>query len=204
MKFRSRLLYPAVGYRQDKHHVSNMATATVTVNGHQNGDHESSNPPSITLQPSSCLRTAYRLLQAYSSLSVDEILAPLAETFSHEVLPSSLGMPKRDRAAFAGHAAGITSVFSSFTMVPKSVFEDAAQKTVVVRCGMVGQLKPELADEDGGRSWLNECMMVLRMGGEGHEIVEIKEFVDSKKAMEMKERITKGRGSGEGTKVMDG
>lgn len=130
------------------------------------------------------LATAHALLDAYSSLSPEQILAQLDDNGKYQVLPESLGMPQRTKTEFAAHAAGITSVFKSFKMIPQAIYEDAANNTVVVHAKMDG----ELSKGPGGR-WENECVMLLRMNEDGTKIVEIKEFVDSDKAMKMRNKV---------------
>lgn len=130
------------------------------------------------------LATAYALLEAYSSLSPDQILAQLDDNGRYQVLPDSLGMPQRTKDEFAAHAAGITSVFKSFKMIPQAIYEDAASNVVVIHAKMDGQL----AKGPGGR-WENECVMLLSMNEDGTKIVEIKEFVDSDKAMKMRNKV---------------
>ena len=69
-------------------------------------------------------------------------------------------------------------------MIPQVIYEDAENNAVVVHAKMDG----ELAKGPGGR-WENECVMLLRMNEEGTKIVEIKEFVDSDKAMKMRNKV---------------
>lgn len=135
-------------------------------------------------ETSTRLATAHALLEAYSSLSPDQILAQLDDNGKYQVLPDSLGMPQRTKSEFAAHAAGITSVFKSFEMIPQVIYEDAASNAVVVHAKMDGQL----AKGPGGR-WENECVMLLRMNEDGSKIIEIKEFVDSDKAMKMRNKV---------------
>lgn len=130
------------------------------------------------------LATAYRLLEAYSSLSCDQILAQLDDAGTHQVFPESLGMPQRSKEEFRVHVSGITSVFKSFKMLPQSIYEDNAANTVIIHAKMDG----ELSKGPGGR-WENECIMLLRMNEDGSKIVEIKEFVDSDKAMKMRSQV---------------
>lgn len=129
------------------------------------------------------LQTAHALLDGYGSLSVPTLTAPLADDFKHQVLPESLGMPTRDKAAFEQHAAGIFSVFESFAMVPKAVFEDSERNAVVVSARMQGTLK-------GGKGeWRNECVMLIALSEDGTRVVAVEEFVDSAKALEMRAKM---------------
>jgi hypothetical protein len=124
------------------------------------------------------------LLDGYESLSVAQLLQPLSSTFTHRVLPESLGMPVRDKAAFAQHAAGIFSVFESFRMDAVEMLKaaDTPQETWTVRALMMGELK-------GGKGeWRNECVMIVKMSADGSQVEEITEFVDSAKAMEMRQQ----------------
>lgn len=126
------------------------------------------------------LITTEALLKGYGSLEVDQLMAPLSNNFCHQVLPESLGMPARNAKQFAEHAAQIFSVFSTFRMNPKAVFEDQGRNVVVVHARMEGTLK------GGNEEWLNECVMIIFLSADATQVVKIEEFVDSAKAMEMR------------------
>ena len=130
------------------------------------------------------LNTAYSLLDAYGSLSPDAILSHLDDSATHQALPESLGMQPRSKEEFRGHAQGITSIFSSFAMIPQDVYEDEANNVVVIHCKMDGQL-----NKAGMGQWKNECIMLLRFTEDGTKITQIREFVDSAKAMEMRSKV---------------
>ncbi|OJD30586.1 cytochrome p450 protein [Diplodia corticola] len=137
----------------------------------------------MSTEQSQRLQTVHALLDGYGSLSVPTLAAPLADDFKHQVLPESLGMPARDKAAFEQHAAGIFSVFEAFAMVPKAVFEDSERNAVVVSARMQGTLK-------GGRGeWRNECVMLITLSEDGTRVVAVEEFVDSAKALEMRAKV---------------
>ncbi|KAF2218954.1 hypothetical protein BDZ85DRAFT_165595, partial [Elsinoe ampelina] len=130
------------------------------------------------------MTTAKRLLDAYSTLSVDAILSPLSNThFKHQILPASLGMPARSKDDFSKHAAGITSVFETFRMEPQQIFEDEVRNAVVIHAKMIGTLAKGMGE------WENECVMMIRLDASGEEVVEVQEFVDSHKAKMMKEKM---------------
>ncbi|CAJ2506741.1 Uu.00g079270.m01.CDS01 [Anthostomella pinea] len=125
------------------------------------------------------MATVNTLLDGYGSLSVPRLLEPLAQNFEHHVLPESLAMPPRNKESFAHHAAGIFGVFDEFRMVPQSMVDDGASGVVVVHAHMQGVLK-------GGKGvWTNECIMMITLSDDGTQVVGVKEFVDSAKAMEM-------------------
>ncbi|KAK3361466.1 hypothetical protein B0T24DRAFT_109326 [Lasiosphaeria ovina] len=174
-------------------------------------------PSGIEIPPSSArMRTVRALLDGYSSLSVEQLLAPLSDDFGHWVLPASLGMPARTKDDFALHACGIFSIFDEFRMVPQAIFEDVAQGVVVVHARMEGALKGRRRQNDrrrkaadaaarakakgreqeqeaktsggGDGDWTNECVIMVRLSPDGEKIVEIQEFVDSVKATEMRRR----------------
>lgn len=130
------------------------------------------------------LNTAYSLLDAYGSLSPENILSHLDESCTHQALPESLGMQPRSKEEFRGHAQGITSIFSSFAMIPQNVYEDEQNNAVVIHAKMDGQL-----NKAGMGQWKNECIMLLRFTPDGTKITQIREFVDSAKAMEMRNKV---------------
>ncbi|KAK3380969.1 hypothetical protein B0H63DRAFT_474677 [Podospora didyma] len=148
--------------------------------------------------------TIQTLLDGYSSLSVSQLLEPLSDNFRHHVLPSSLGMPERDKKDFAFCAAGIFAVFDEFAMVPEAVYEDTSAGVVVIHARMEGTLKSnrrssmvrgQRAQSFGtkgkekkadGEEWRNECVMVVRLSRDGRRVEEIQEFVDSARAVEMR------------------
>ncbi|KAK0615324.1 hypothetical protein B0T17DRAFT_461637, partial [Bombardia bombarda] len=127
-------------------------------------------------------RTTQALLEGYSSLSVPKLLSSLSPNFAHKVLPASLGIPHRDKAAFAECAAGIFDTFEQFRMVPEGAFEDEVQGVVIIHARMEGTLKKNKGQ------WNNECMLIVRFTEDGSQVKEIEEFVDSQKALEMKRK----------------
>jgi len=137
------------------------------------------------------LATARALLQGYSSLSVPQLLRNLSPTFTHQVLPSSLGMPLRNRESFAIHAKGIFAVFDTFRIVPESMYEDPERDVVVVHARMEGVLSHERG------WWGSECVMFVRISEDGKKVEGIREFVDSLKAVEMRKKFAP-RGFGMG------
>jgi hypothetical protein len=125
------------------------------------------------------MQTIDALLHGYGSLSVAKLLEPLAPDFHHQTLPESLGMPVRDRDTFKKHAAGIFGVFDEFEMVPRTIVDDPATGVVAIDAQMLGTLK-------GGKGeWKNECVMMVKLTEDGSQVLEVREFVDSAKAMEM-------------------
>lgn len=156
------------------------------------------------LSTTTARQTIQTLLQGYSSLSVASLLIPLSQDFVHRVLPASLGMPPRDKTSFAGHAAGIFSIFETFQMIPDEMYFDEDSKTVTIHARMEGVWKSEPGmtsastakkgkrgqgelEGDAGK-WNNECVMIVRLTRDGTQVLEITEFVDSAKAMEMRAR----------------
>jgi hypothetical protein len=129
------------------------------------------------------MNTIRSFFDSYSELSPQALLEHIAPVFTHQVLPSSLSMPARNREAFATHAKGITSIFKTFAMVPQVVYDDCVRNVVIAHCKMIGELH-ELGH------WENECVMWLQMSRDGMKIVEMKEFVDSAKARILKEKLT--------------
>ncbi|TKX24401.1 hypothetical protein C1H76_3348 [Elsinoe australis] len=130
------------------------------------------------------METAYQVLEAYSTLSVDNILRPLDNaTFKQQILPASLGMPARSKDEFSKHASGITSVFTKFRMEPQQIYEDEVQNAVIIYAKMIGELVK------GMGSWENECIMIMKFSEDGKRVVSLQEFVDSAKAKMMKEKM---------------
>ncbi|KAM7208416.1 hypothetical protein V8F20_001394, partial [Naviculisporaceae sp. PSN 640] len=127
-------------------------------------------------------KTVQTLLEGYASLNVQTLLASLSKSFTHRVLPASLGMPPRNIEAFSQHAAGIFSVFEQFAMVPEEMHTDLANRTVTIQARMEGILKGPKID------WKNECVMIVKLSKDCTEVTEIIEFVDSHKALEMRAR----------------
>ncbi|KAI1122543.1 hypothetical protein F5Y10DRAFT_270983 [Nemania abortiva] len=125
------------------------------------------------------MQTIDALLDGYGSLSVAKLLEPLAPDFHHQTLPESLGMPVRDRDAFGKHAAGIFDIFDEFKLVPRTIIDDPVTGVVAIDAEMLGTLK-------GGKGeWKNECVMMVKLTEDGLHVLEVREFVDSAKAMEM-------------------
>lgn len=133
-------------------------------------------------KPSVRIRTVNALLDAYGSLSITQLLEPLAANFRYQVLPQSLQIEECDKEAFALKAERIFGVFEKFRMEPLSIAEDANRGKVVVHAYMDGVFK------SGSGQWKNECILMIQLSEDGAEVVEIQEFVDSIKALEMHHR----------------
>ncbi|KAK0640649.1 hypothetical protein B0T16DRAFT_290554, partial [Cercophora newfieldiana] len=129
------------------------------------------------------LATVQTLLAGYSSLSVPQLMHPLSKTFTHQVLPTSLGMPIRNRDSFAIHAKGIFSIFDTFRMAPEGMYEDKERDVVVIHARMEGLLSHNRG------WWASECVMFVRLSDDGKKVEGIWEFVDSQKAVEMRRRF---------------
>lgn len=139
--------------------------------------------------PSTRLQTVHALLAAYSELTPSALTARLDPSFTHTVLPSSLGMPTRDLKAFTAHAGQVMQMFSRFEMVLRSVVEDVRRNEVVVCAEMIGTLAfGELSE--GDRVYRNECVLFCEMSRDGTKVTGMREFVDSAKAMELRRRLT--------------
>jgi hypothetical protein len=153
-------------------------------------------PSRPNVSRSNRLKAAYKYLDSYRELSADALLRHLAPEFTHQVLPSSLEMAKRDRKAFSAHASGVTSIFKEFAMVPQVMYEDSERNVVVAYCKMIGQL-------NGLGSWENECVLFLQISDDGTKIVELKEFVDSARARLLREKLTAKLDSHRANSIMD-
>ncbi|GAW25970.1 putative cytochrome p450 protein [Rosellinia necatrix] len=143
------------------------------------------------------MKTIEALLSGYGSLSVARLLAPLAPGFRHQTLPARLGMPARGRDAFAEHARAVFGAFDAFEMAPRAVVDDAGTGVVAIEAEMVGTLKKKKGEqkggggegegegEGGGEEWRNECVLIVTLTADGTQVLEVREFVDSAKAVEM-------------------
>jgi hypothetical protein len=138
-------------------------------------------------QDSQRVQTAKAFLLSYKALQSSALLTHVSPNFTHCILPTSLGMPSRSRDEFAKHAGAVTSIFTSFAMVPVSIFEDEKKNTVVVHANMVAELV------GGMGSYENECVIFLRMDEEGASVVKSTEFVDSWKARGLQEKLMNGK-----------
>ncbi|KAF2972428.1 hypothetical protein GQX73_g1079 [Xylaria multiplex] len=125
------------------------------------------------------MQTIDALLDGYSSLSTAKLLEPLAPDFHHQTLPESLGMPVRNRDAFEKHASGVFGVFEDFRMIPRTIIDDDAAGIVAIDAQMRGTLK------NGRGEWCNECVIIVRLTEDGCKVLDVREFVDSAKALEM-------------------
>lgn len=79
------------------------------------------------------MATAYALLDAYGSLSADQILALLDDGFQQQGLPESLGMPARSKEEFRGHAAAGRHHISlqQVRQILQADYEDEIENAVV-------------------------------------------------------------------------
>ncbi|KAF2877628.1 hypothetical protein BDV95DRAFT_614758 [Massariosphaeria phaeospora] len=148
--------------------------------------------------PTPHIATFHAFLRAYSTLSPATLTANASPAFTHSVLPSSLGLPARTLDPFKQHAGMILSLFSSFSMTPQpspsAVHYSRDTNTVVAHCKMGGVINGESEQgkklvDSGVSEWWTECVMFVRMDEGGREVVEVREFVHSAKAEELKRRM---------------
>lgn len=67
--------------------------------------------------------------------------------------------------------------------------------TVIAHCKMGGKVngvseKGKILVDGGITEWWTECVLFVRLSEDGRRIIEIREFVDSKKAEELQKRLS--------------
>ncbi|PSN68796.1 hypothetical protein BS50DRAFT_619560 [Corynespora cassiicola Philippines] len=147
------------------------------------------------------VKTFRKYVKAYSTLRPQALAATASNDFNHKVVPLSLQLPARTLEPFQQHASMIFSLFESFSMIPqppnhKEAFHFCKEtNTVIAHCKMGGKVneqseKGKILIESGLREWWTECVLFVQMNASGKRVVEVKEFVDSAKAEELKKRLT--------------
>jgi hypothetical protein len=146
------------------------------------------------------VRTFRKYIKAYSTKRPQALAANASVDFTHVVLPSALQIPTRTLDPFKMHAGMIFSLFEKFDMLPQSqgpqgnVHYCKETNTVIAHCRMGGKInaqseKGKLLIEQGLNEWWTECVLFVRMDDEGRKVVEVREFVHSAKAEELKKRL---------------
>jgi hypothetical protein len=144
------------------------------------------------------IQTFNTFLESYSTLRPEALTCLASPDFSHAVLPLSLNLPSRTLAPFQQHATQVFSLFSSFCLLPVPNGADEAihfspdTDTVIAHCKMGGKVnaQSEMGGVLGLEEWWTECVLFVRMSEDGKRIVEVREFVDSKKAEELRLRLS--------------
>ncbi|ORY10341.1 hypothetical protein BCR34DRAFT_588680 [Clohesyomyces aquaticus] len=146
------------------------------------------------------LRTFRKYIASYSSLRPAALTASASQNFLHAILPLSLNLPSRTLQPFKQHSAMIFSLFSSFEMIPHpngsgtSMHFSPSTNTAIAHCKMGGRIngeseKGKLLVKRGVLEWWTECVLFVRFDGVGESVVEVREFVDSAKAGELRLRL---------------
>ncbi|KAF2704285.1 hypothetical protein K504DRAFT_462852 [Pleomassaria siparia CBS 279.74] len=146
------------------------------------------------------VRTFRKYIRAYSTLRPQALTANASRDFTHVVLPSALQVPTRTLAPFKMHAGMIFSLFTDFQMIPQRSGRDESvhlckeTNTVIAHCKMGGKVngssdKGKILVEGGIREWWTECVLFVRMDEGGTRVVEVREFVNSARAEELKKRL---------------
>jgi len=154
----------------------------------------------IPLEETLHVRTFRNYIKAYSTKRPQALAANASVDFTHVVLPSALQIPTRTLDPFKMHAGMIFSLFEKFDMLPQSqgpqgnVHYCKETNTVIAHCRMGGKInaqseKGKLLIEQGLNEWWTECVLFVRMDDEGRKVVEVREFVNSAKAEELKKRL---------------
>jgi hypothetical protein len=143
------------------------------------------------------LATFNAFIKSYSTLRPQALTTHASRDFKHTGLPLSLGMPIRTLQPFQTHAAVVFSLFSDFTMIPQdnangdAVHFSKETNTVIAHCKMGGKVNTE--SEMGAKlecsEWWTECVLFVRLSADGKRVEEVREFVDSAKAEEMRRRL---------------
>ncbi|KAF2746384.1 hypothetical protein M011DRAFT_478360 [Sporormia fimetaria CBS 119925] len=146
------------------------------------------------------LETFNQYINSYSTLRPAALTTHLTPTFTHTVLPLSLNWPSRDTSAFKTHASVIFSLFRTFRMIPQPedqprVFVDKERNTVIAHCRMGGEVnreseKGKILVGQGITEWWNECVLFVEMDEAGRMVKGVREFVDSRKAGELMQRLS--------------
>jgi hypothetical protein len=145
------------------------------------------------------VRTFRKFLTAYSTLRPQALIANATNDFTITTLPTSLQIPSRALEPFRAHAAMIFSLFKDFAMIPQpnpsAIHFSPETNTVVAHCKMGGKVNEDSPQgkklvEQGLDEWWTECVLFVRMDDTGLRVVEVREFVHSAKADELKGRLT--------------
>lgn len=147
------------------------------------------------------MRTFRKYLAAYSTLRPQALLANVSSEFTHRGLPLALKLPERPVDAFKQHADIVFSLFENFEMVPHPADDPRAvhfcpeTNTVIAHCNMGGKVNEDSVNgkklvEQGKKVWWTECVLFVKMDDAGLRVMDVKEFVDSKKAEQMKSILT--------------
>jgi len=151
---------------------------------------------SVTKSSSPHLQTFNHLLHAYTTLRPAALGTHATSSFTHTVLPLSLGVPPRNLASFQHHATLIFGLFADFRMEPQgAVHVCTATNTVIAHCRMGGTVNKEsekgrVLVEGGIEEWWTECVLFVEMSGDGRRVEGVREFVDSGKAGELQEKLS--------------
>jgi hypothetical protein len=92
----------------------------------------------------------------------------------------------------------IFSLFTDFTMIPQpegspsSINFSPDTNTVIAHCKMGGKLNSNSPNgakliSQGYNEWWNECVIFVQMDSSGSKIEEVREFLHSAKAQELKD-----------------
>ncbi|KAF2806387.1 uncharacterized protein BDZ99DRAFT_538611 [Mytilinidion resinicola] len=161
-------------------------TVATPYNGHVFAASKLSKPPPTEPPPSALIQAALDFLKAFSTLSPGIVTSHCTPDFTHSVSPSSLALPSRNLEEFTTHSGRVFSLFTTWDIVPQSIFEDVAKSTVVLHVKMGGKVKGRaLGDLE---VWGNEAVFWIELGQfeGGWAVKAVREFVDSKLAEELR------------------
>lgn len=147
------------------------------------------------------MRTFHKFLKGYSTLRPQALAADASADFTHTAMPADLKLPSRSLEPFKQHASMIFSLFTDFTIVPQpegspnSVNFSPDTSTVIAHCKMGGKVNSKSPNgaklvSQGYNEWWNECVIFVQMDSSGRKIVEVREFLHSAKAQELKGILT--------------
>jgi hypothetical protein len=143
------------------------------------------------------MATFNAFIKSYSTLRPQALTTHASRDFKYTGLPLSLGMPSRTLRPFQSHAALMFSLYSDFAMIPQdnangdAVHFSHETNTVIAHCKLGGNVNTarEMGAKLGVSEWWTECVLFVRLSKDGKRVEEVREFVDSAKAEDMRRRL---------------
>jgi hypothetical protein len=135
------------------------------------------------------VKTAKSFVEAYASLSPDDLLPLVADDYSHTFAPASLKqLTPKTISDIAAQMTGLRSILHGFHSHIKEIVDSESSNQVVVWASSEAIFHEEVKDSAAPEeSWeyKGEYMLIFTMDESGEHITKLIEFVDSKGAERM-------------------
>ncbi|KFA81699.1 hypothetical protein S40288_08090 [Stachybotrys chartarum IBT 40288] len=138
--------------------------------------------------------TATAYMQVFTTLEPDTITSIQTDDYEHTFAPASLSLPgPYNREQYAAHITSLRGFLRSFPVRFRRVWPNTTQRQVLIWAESEAEFLDSIKETATQEDWTfhGEYMWLLTMNESGDKVKQVLEFLDSKKAEQMRALIFK-------------